>query len=409
MKINRILFSIGLAISLFYGCKNKHIEDYQSLSRIDSLFTAAVVNNEIPGAVALISYQNQIIYHKAFGYNTIHDKEIQRVDDIFRLASMTKALTAVAILQLQEQNKLQVDDYLYQYLPEFKNPQLLLEVLPDSNFTAQPAQSEITIHQLLTHTSGIGYGFQDDKYNALILKNNVSEGFGFDSRTSRENIKKIAALPLLHEPGEAYTYGLSFDVLGVLIEEVSGLRYDEYITQHILKPCGMTNSYFIVPETHQHRLPTVYEPFNEDKLQVSSYADTTYPCVKERQFFSGGADLCATAKDYYLFLQMLANQGTINGNLVLQPTSVAAMLSKQSPLAEEDSYQGYAAWVTNTQGAQSSCTNKGAYGFGGFFDTYSWNDPEAELSAVLLLQMYPNNNHRIHEQFQQLTYNLLKQ
>ncbi|MBK3516865.1 serine hydrolase domain-containing protein [Carboxylicivirga marina] len=408
MKIN-LLISISIVVSILLGCKNNYSPENYHFSHIDSMFNAAVLNNEIPGAVALISHHDQIIYHKAFGYNTIHDNERQKVNDIFRLASMTKALTAVAVLQLQEQGKLHVDDFVHQYLPEFKEPQLLIEVLPDSNFVAQAAKSEITIHQLLTHTSGIGYGFQDDKYNALILKNNVSEGFGFDNRTSRNNIKKIAALPLLHEPGEAYTYGLSFDVLGVLIEEVSGLRYDDYITQYILTPCGMSDSYFIIPEAHHHRLSTVYEPNEDGGLQIASYADTTYPCLTDRQFFSGGADLCSTAKDYHLFLQMLGNSGTINGQQVLGPESVHAMLSKQSSLAEENSYQGYAAWVTNKQGSQTGLTNEGTYGFGGFFDTYSWTDPKAEISAVLLLQMYPNNKHNIHEQFQQLSYELIKE
>ncbi|MBS2211402.1 beta-lactamase family protein [Carboxylicivirga mesophila] len=409
MKINLPLICMGIAMLTLWACNTSKNHQIYNDAQLDSLFIHAIEHHKIPGAVALVSYQDTIIYHKAFGCRNIDAQTRLLNNDIFRMASMTKALTAVAILQLQEKGLLNTSDYVYQYLPEFKSPRLLTKVLPDSSFRAIPAQSDITIHQLLTHTSGIAYGFQDDQYNALILKNNISEGFGHDTRTSRENIQKIAALPLLHEPDSAYTYGLSFDVLGVLIEEVSGQRYDEYITEHILKPCGMHDSYFIIPEQHRHRLPDVYEPADNDELQITSYADTNYPCLSNRQFFSGGADLCSTAKDYHSFLQMLSANGTFQGHQVLAPESVAAMLSKQTSLGEGDSYQGYAAWVTNALGAQNGLSNEGTYGFGGFFDTYCWTDPKANISAVLLLQMYPNNNHQIHEKFQKLTYELINQ
>ncbi|TLX75001.1 beta-lactamase family protein [Labilibacter sediminis] len=409
MKINFHLISIVIITSFLLGCNNPQSTDAKTYGKVDSLFISAVNNLEIAGAVALIAHHDSIIYNKAFGYRNIEAGTKIEENDIFRLASMTKALTAVAILQLQEQGKLRVSDYVYEYLPEFKNPQILEKVLPDSSFSAKPAEADITIHQLLTHTSGIGYGFQDDRYNALILKNNVSEGFGYDTRTARENIRKIAALPLLHEPGEAYTYSLSFDVLGVIIEEVSGLRYDKYITENILRPCNMNDSYFIIPDEQRHRLPNVYEPTEDGGIQLSSYPDTTYPCLNNRRFFSGGADLCSTAKDYYLFLKMLKNKGQINGHPVLQEESVKAILSKQSALNEGESYQGYAAWITNELGAQKGENNEGSYGFGGFFDTYSWTDPKADFSAVLLLQMYPNNNKKIHEKFQTLTYDLFQQ
>ena len=122
-----------------------------------------------------------------------------------------------------------LDEEVSEYIPEFRNPQVLIDVLPDSGYTSKPASGEITIRQLLTHTSGIGYGFQDERYNTIVIKNNISEGFEDDDRTSLENIRRIAKLPLLYEPGEKYTYGLSYDVLGVVIETISGMRYDRYI------------------------------------------------------------------------------------------------------------------------------------------------------------------------------------
>ncbi len=407
MKIKFYLIYIGIVVPLLLGCNNKVVTDKHNFSAIDSLFNAAVENNEIPGVVALISHQDKIIYNKAFGFRNIEEDDLLKVNDIFRLASMTKALTAVAILQLQEKGLLEVNDFVYKYLPEFKNPKVLIEVLPDSSFTSKPSMSEITIHQLLTHTSGLSYA-NDDDYGALVIKNDVCEGFGYDKRTARENITKIADLPLLHEPGEAYTYGLSYDVLGVIIEQVSGQRFDQYIKKHILEPCGMKDSYFIVPNSERYRLPSVYEPARHVGIRPASYPDTTYPCLNYRRFFSGGADLCSTAKDYHAFLRMLKNKGEINGQRLLQAKSVEKMLRRQTNLGEGDSYQGYAAWVTNTHGAETSVFNEGSYGFGGFFDTYSWTDPKANISAVLLLQMYPGNKHQIHEKFQTHTYELLK-
>ena len=231
--------------------------------RVDSLLQTAVANMEIPGAVAYISLDGKVLYHKAFGWKNIENEEPLLKKDIFRMASMTKGLSAVAVLPLIEEGALHLDDKVHDYIPEFGNPQILVEVLPDSGFTGRDASRDITIKQLLTHTSGIGYGFQDETYNALILKNDISEGFEDDDRSSQENIRRIAKLPLLFEPGEKYVYGLSYDVLGVIVEQVSGMRFDRYLEQRILGPLKMRNSYFVIPEKEQNRLVSVYQPVGE--------------------------------------------------------------------------------------------------------------------------------------------------
>jgi len=329
-------------------------------------------------------------------------------NDIFRMASMTKGLTAVAVLQFYEQGLLSLDDKVSKYIPEFKNPRILVTILPDSSFTSKPAKTEITIRQLLTHTSGIGYGFQDDKYNALVIKNNISEGFEDDSRTSLENIQRIAKLPLLCEPGEKYIYSLSYDVLGVLIEKVSGMRFDNYIKKNILDPLGMTNSYFIIPEKEQYRLVTAYQPAENVKgLERTSYPDTAYPCIKTRQYFSGGADLCSTAEDYAKFIRMIKNKGIYNNTRILGERFIEMMLSKQTAFDDGNSDQGFAAWVTNAKGAAEGPMTVGAFGFGGFWDTYGWADPKGDFVAVLLLQMYPGNKYKIHEKFKVITYRVM--
>jgi len=397
------IYILALSCLLFFQCKSTTSEVSINTSQIDSLFNDAVANKHIPGAVAFVKKGDKIVYHKAFGFQNIEKMDTMKTSSVFRLASMTKALTAVAILQLKEQNKLQLDDLLSNYLPAFKNPKVLTSVKEDSTFIATNATSEITIRQLLTHTSGLGYGFQNENYNALIIKNKISEGFCPDNRTSMDNTLKIAAIPLLANPGEKNIYGLSYEVLGTLIEELTNERYDRYVQKNILDPIGMKDSYFYIPKPQQHRLVSVYEP-DSIGLKPTTYNDVHYPVLESRNFFAGGSDLSSTAEDYHKFLEMIKNGGTYKGNTILSKESVDEMLSPQTPFNDGDSTQGFAAWVVNEKGAKTGVRNLGSYDFGGFFDTYSWVDPKVDLQAVLLLQMYPNNNHDIHWKFQKAVY-----
>jgi CubicO group peptidase (beta-lactamase class C family) len=409
MKAIKIISALLIFQILSQSCtqnkKDQLLTDTGRSNLIDSLFNTAVRNNEIPGAVVYINRNGKGVFHKAYGYSNIEKKVPMENGDIFRVASMTKALTAVAVLKLCERGLLFLDDKVSTYIPEFKNPQILITVLPDSGFTSKPAEGEITIRQLLTHTSGLGYGFQDERYNALVIKNNISEGFEDDDRTSMENIKRIARLPLLFEPGEKYTYGLSYDVLGVVIETISGLRYDRYIRKNILDPLGMNDSYFIVPEKEQYRLVTPYQPGESGiGLKPSTYPDTAYPVINTREFFSGAADLCSTAEDYGKFIGMILNKGVYNNTRILGGRSIEMMLSKQTSLDYGSSDQGFAAWVTNKRGAAEGPFSEGSFGFGGFWDTYGWADTSGNFVAVLFLQMYPGNQYNIHEKFRAITY-----
>jgi len=402
-----VLISL-LVFSCNRGFENQKTSFSLKASLIDSLLNSAVINQEIPGAVACIVLNGKVVYNRAFGWRNIEKKIAMKENDIFRMASMTKGLTAVAILQLCERGLLSLDDNISKYIPEFKSPQLLVNIMPDSGFVSRPAKSEITIRQLLTHTSGLGYGFQDEKYNALIVKNNISEGFEDDSRTSLENIQRLAQIPLLCEPGEKYIYSLSYDVLSVIIEKISGLRFDKYITRNILSPLGMNDSYFLVPVEKQQRLVSIYQPKTGGKgLETTMYPDTAYPTIMTRQYFSGGADLCSTAEDYLRFVQMVLNKGSLNNTRILGKRYVEMMLSKQTRFEGGNSDQGFAAWVTNATGAAEGPMSKGSFGFGGFWDTYSWADPEENFVAVLLLQMYPGNRANIHQKYQQIVYGVI--
>jgi len=412
VKKTIIIAVLNILIVVFlFSCNNNDKSQISSSDRtciIDSLFNSAVNNKEIPGASAYIVHHGEVVYHKAFGWRNIENQISMQENDIFRMASMTKGLTAVSILQLCERGLLFLDDEISKYIPEFKSPVVLVSILPDSTSISRPAKNEITIRQLLTHTSGLGYGFQDEKYNALIIKNNISEGFEEDSRTSLENIQRLARIPLLCDPGEKYIYSLSYDVLSAIIEKVSGLRFDKYVIKNILTPLGMHDSYFIIPKEKQERLVSVYQPVPDgDGLEPTTYPHNSYPLIETRQYFSGGADLCSTVSDYAKFVQMVLNEGSYNSKRILGKLYIRMMLSKQTKFNDGNSDQGFAAWVTNDDGAAEGPMSKGSFGLGGFYDTYSWADPEEDFVAILLMQMYPNNRTNIHQKFQNIVYGVI--
>ena len=170
----------------------------------------------------------------------------------------------------------------------------------------------------------------------------------------------------------------------------------------------MNDSYFIIPKEKLSRLVHAYQPTQNGKgLEPTSYPDSAYPAIATRRYFSGGADLCSTAEDYAKFVQMILNGGTLNNVRVLGKRYVGMMLSKQTPFNEGNSYQGFAAWVTNEKGAAEGPMSVGSFGFGGFWDTYSWADPKKNFVAVLLLQMYPGNKADIHHKFQAAVYKVI--
>jgi len=415
LKRNSGIFClIGLFLLLSTSCNTN--KSYQNntftfnSTFLDSLFNDAIKNKQIPAAAVYIAVDGKAVYHKGFGKKDIASNVPLKKTDIFRIASMTKAVTATASMQLVEKGKLSLDDPVYKYLPEFKNPTVLIDVLPDSSFTSRLAKSEITIRQLLTHTSGIGYGFQSEIYNALIIKNGISEGFEERPILLRENIKKLAQIPLMHDPGEKYTYSLSMDVMGAVIEVASGEKLDEYFYNHIIKPMGMIDTYFYLPDEKANRLVSVYE-HNGDKTGFipATYPFTEYPVQGAKMFLSGGADLNSTVLDIGIFGQMLLNKGIYNGTRILESSSVETITSGQTEHGWWDYDIGFGVSVVTKEGAAKKPMSVGSYDWGGFFDTYGWVDPQKNFVAVLLLQMYPTNEFEIHQKFQQITYEIINE
>mgnify|MGYP001813120603 CR=1 FL=1 len=296
------------------------------LLRIDDMINHAIDEEQIPGAVALVARNGKIVYHKAFGMADVETGRSFQRDDIFRIASQTKAITSTAVMMLWEEGLFRLDDPISKFIPEFEDV-LIFESLneADSSFTGSPATRPITIRHLLTHTSGIGYGMIDeDNFRKMYVKAGIREAFTTEDISIEENIKKLAKLPLHFEPGEQFHYAMGLDVLGYLIEILSGQPLDQFFRERIFEPLGMNDTYFYLPESKHERLVPVQTRRNGEweKYLASPFYDPAYPIEGAMRLFSGGGGLSSTARDYALFLQMYLNQGELHGNRLLSRTTI---------------------------------------------------------------------------------------
>ena len=242
----------------------------ERLDRIDSTIVRSINNGEIPGAVALIARNGKIAYHKSFGYADVASKTKMDKNSIFRIASMTKAITSVGVMVLYERGHFMLNDPVSKYLPEFKSPKILVEVDTLGNVVkTEPSKKEIRIIDLLTHTSGISYPFIESDLQKVYKKAGIIDGSTSREVRLRDQMTKIAALPLLFEPGSKFQYGLNTDILGYLCQVVSGKSFDRFLSDEIFVPLGMVDSYFYIPDSKKHRLVTLYAWVDKEGLVVS--------------------------------------------------------------------------------------------------------------------------------------------
>jgi len=365
----------------------------ERLERIDAMIEKAIEQDQIPGAVALVARNGKIVYYKAFGMaDNESDRSLKR-DDIFRIASQTKAITSTAVMMLWEEGKFGLDDPISKYIPEFEHAMIFDSFNEaDSSFTGTPASSPITIRHLLTHTSGIGYGMiDDDNFRKIYQKAGIIDAFTTADVTIEDNIKKLGSLPLHHEPGERFTYGEGLDVLGYLIEIVSGIPFDKFLKERIFDPLGMEDSYFYLPDSKADRLVSVQSKQDGKwmKYQVSPYYDPDYPIKGAMSFFSGGGGLSSTAKDYANFLQMYLNNGEMNGVRLLSRTTVQFIMANQVGDLFWDSggYYGLAFSVLDQKGAdRGGRGSEGTFEWGGYFNTQYFADPVENVIGILMKQ-----------------------
>jgi CubicO group peptidase (beta-lactamase class C family) len=384
----------------------------ERLGHIDGMCEKAVREGVAPGIVALVARHGKIVYYKAFGMaDNAAERPLKR-DDIFRIASQSKAITATAVMMLWEQGKFQLDDPISKFIPEFKNPQVLKTLrYADTNYTTEPARSEITIRHLLTHTSGIGYGVidGDERVRMIYAKAGITDLFTTEPVKIGDSVKKLARLPLHHHPGERFTYSEGLDVLGYLIEVVSGLPFDQFLRQRLFDPLEMADTWFYLPEGMAPRLVPVQRPKNGrwEHYPVTFY-DPDYPIKGARTFFSGGAGLSSSARDYATFLQMYLNNGELNGIRILSRTTVETIMANQTEQLTTGgkpgpSYYGLAFGVLTEIGqGKGGRGSVGTFDWGGYFNTQYFADPREKIVGVLMKQTQGTSGDNTAELFRQL-------
>ena len=366
----------------------------ERLSRIDKVCEQQINNGNLPGMVVLVARNGKIVYNKAFGIADPEKNRKYKTDDIFRIASQSKGITATAVMMLWEEGKFQLDDPISKYIPEFENPQVLATFNEkDTTYTTVPADTVITIRNLLTHTSGLGYGVidEDERFKMIYEKAGIVDLYTTKDVKIGDNVKKLARLPLHHNPGEKFTYCEGLDVMGYFVEIMSGMPFDQFLRTRLFDPLGMNDTWFYLPDSKADRLvPVQHKPDGKWENYPVTFYDPDYPIKGAKTFFSGGAGLSSTAKDYATFLQMYLNKGELNGIRILSRKTVEFMMANQIDglwgLAS-DSYYGLAFGITTQMGQDMGGKGSiGSFGWGGYFNTQYFADPKENLIGIIMKQ-----------------------
>ena len=365
----------------------------ERLNRIDAMCKTSVEDGDLPGIVALVARKGKIVFHEAYGMADNQSSRKMNKDDIFRIASQSKAITSTAVMMLWEEGKFRLDDPVSKFIPEFTNPKVLTSFkYADTSFTAEPADKEITIRHLITHTSGIGYGVidGDERFKMIYEKAGITDLFTTEDISIEESVKKLARLPLHHNPGEEFTYSEGLDVLGYFIEVVSGMPFDEFLRKRLFDPLGMDDTWFYLPGSKADRLVSVQKKENGKWVRYPvTFYDTDYPIKGARRFFSGGAGLSSTARDYATFLQMYLNGGELNGIRILSRTTVQSIMGNQTGELFGDGieYYGLAFGVVTSEGQDTGGQgSEGTFSWGGYFNTDYFADPVEQTIGVIMKQ-----------------------
>lgn len=379
------------------------------VERLTSFMRDAVAGGQIAGAVVVIARGGKVAVLEPVGWMDVEKHLPMRKDTIFRLASMSKAVTSVAAVMLMEEGRLRLADPVSRFLPAFKATTVLVPGPAGSaRYGVVPAKREITIRDLLTHTAGISYGGgpAEAAYRAAGLS-------GWYLADKAEPVgplmERLAALPFAAQPGDRYVYGYATDVLGAVVEKVAGMPLDEFFRTRIFEPLKMVDSGFFLPNEKRDRLATVYSLGADGKVARAPEGGVGQGEFVEgpRACFGGGAGLLSTAADYTRFLQMLLNGGELDGVRLLGPKSVEMMTSNQvGKLYREDGSLGFGLGFEMTEdvGGAGRPDSVGAFGWGSAYYSKYWVDPREKLVAVFLTQLNPAGNLDVQDKFRYLVY-----
>ncbi len=370
----------------------------ERLARVDALLESYVNQSRLAGVVALVLRDGKPVYQRAVGWS---DKEAGRrmtMDTEFRIASQSKALTSVAILQLMEAGKLTVNDKAGKWIPTFEKTQVSVRNDNGVGTTLVPARRPITIRDLLTHTAGISYGMEPEisaLYEAKGLGPATGHGYYFSDKDEPicVTMERLGTLPFVAQPGEEYVYGYNTDILGCIVEKASGMPLAEYIRTHITGPLGMNDTHFFLPVEKRDRFAVVYGSDADGKAvrQPEGQKGQGHSVDGPRKRFSGGAGMVSTARDYATFLEALRNGGALGKVRILSPHAVRLMTTNQVGKLRGENANGFGfGFETHDRYGASGMESVGSWGWGGAYGTYYRVDPEERLTTVFMIQLLPN-------------------
>lgn len=393
--------AIGVLLALA-ACLPVHAGEADAapqLAKIPYRMSCLVEAGRIPGAVVLVAKDGQLTHASAVGWQDMATRVPVSQDTRFRLYSMSKPIASVAVLQLVEQGKLRLDDPLDRFLPEFANLRVYASGDADT-MTTVPATRQPTIRDLLTHTAGITYHFMSNPVAAYYRKHGIKRdtpvGRMPDDAPAATSLQQLAQrmgkAPLLHQPGERFSYSYSTTILGAVVERVSGKSLDRYLRDAIFAPLGMSETGFFVEGDDLQQFATNYQWDGQQLVEIENAGNTDY---RDRaRLLDGGGALAGTARDYLRFAQMLANGGALDGVRILKPETVQAMFRNQLPAGVASSGMGpgtfafgFGVLVGNAESEQAQTTRTGAVGWDGSGNTFFWVDPAQHTVLVFMTQM----------------------
>lgn len=385
----------------------------ERLKRIDANLNDWVTKGWMNGGVGLIVRNGKIVYYNAAGFNDFTTKSPLQKDGIFRIASQTKAITSVAVMMLYEEGKFLLDDAVSKYIPAFANEKVLDKFkATDTTYTTVPAKRQITIRDLLTHTSGLGYAQIGSKEaTAIYAKNNITAGIEVHNDNLADAMKRLGELPLMNQPGEKWNYSLSVDVLGYLVEIWSGTTLENFFQHRIFNPLAMNDTYFNLPQEKAERLVNLFMQDSTGQIKKLSGKplgiSPDFPLHK-KTYFSGGSGLSSTAYDYAVFLQMLLNGGQYNGKRLLSRNTVRMMTMNQIGDIDFGANKfGLGFSIVTEKSSGESPSQAGTFSWGGAFATSYWADPKERMIVIFYRQMLAPSHGELSDKFRVLAYQAL--
>jgi CubicO group peptidase (beta-lactamase class C family) len=377
----------------------------ERLQRLSAAMKQAVDEGQVSGLVTLVMRKGKVAHFQSFGELDREKHVPMPKDAIFRIASMSKAITSVAAVMLMEEGKIVIDDPVSRFIPAYKKTTVMMPAATvTGDMTSVPARREITIRDLLTHTAGLSYGSGplEAQYKASDI---YMWYFADKNEPIGVTMERLASLPQASQPGERWVYGFATDLLGAVVEKASGVTLDEFFRTRIFEPLKMADSSFYLPESKIGRFATVYASDSTGLTRAPDPGRGQGDYVKgPRKSFSGGAGVLSTASDYARFLQMLLNGGELDGVRLLSPKSVQMMTSNQVGTLYQDGRFGFGLGfeIVEHVGRSGRPGSVGEFSWGGAYYTKFWVDPVEKIVAVFMTQLLPSPGARLQEEFRML-------